>query len=162
MRCRTATSSLCLLFAFGSASAADVVDIPPAADHVAVWVNAGMLSRHFDRSKNFRENNYGLGFETAFSEVNSAYAGYFRNSDDRESRYFGWMWKPLTLGPVRLGFVAGVFDGYQKVNKGKWFPAVLPLASIDNQKVGVNFALVPTVGDRLHGAVVVQFKIRIW
>nr|ALV86790.1 hypothetical protein [uncultured bacterium P11N2] len=121
-----------------------------------------MISRHFDRNKNFREDNYGLGAEVAFSKTNLATAGYFRNSDDVDSSYIGWVWKPWALGPTRLGFVAAMFDGYPGVNNGGWFPAAFPVASIEYRAVGVNLILIPTIGDQLHGTFVVQFKLHVW
>ena len=131
-------------------------------EKMAVWINAGMLSHHFERNKNYRENNSGFGAEVAFSETNSVTAGYFRNSDDVESNYLGWVWKPWTLGPARIGLVAALFDGYPRVNKGGWFPAAFPVVSLEYKAVGVNLIVIPTVGDRLHGALVAQIRLRIW
>lgn len=139
-------------------------DEPPTAaqEKTEIWLNAGMLSHHFESDKNFREDNNGFGVEVTLSPVSSVTAGYFRNSDNVDSNYLGWAWKPWTIGPARFGLVAAFFDGYPHVNKGGWFPAAFPVVSAQYKAVGVNLILIPTVGDRLHGALVAQFKLRIW
>ena len=127
----------------------------------SIWVNAGMISHHFDRSKGFREGNIGIGAEVGLSEDNAIFAGGFRNSDDRHSNYLGWAWRPYQWGPVRLGLIGGVFNGYQRVNNGGWFPGVLPVATIEYGNVGVNILVLPTIGNKVYGATVFQFKLRL-
>lgn len=153
---------MCMLLATTSQAADDTSPPYGQTGHAQVWINAGMLSRHFDRSTGYRENNYGFGAEVAISPVNSIAAGYFKNSDNLQSNYVAWMWKPWSLGPVKFGLVAGAFDGYQRVNHGRPFPAVFPLASLEYRSVGLNMTIVPNYGDRLHGAVVGQLKLRVW
>jgi len=121
-----------------------------------------MFSRHFERNRGFRENNYGLGAEITLSEVHSVTVGTFRNSDDQRSNYVGWIWKPLTFGPARVGAVVALFDGYPRIRNGEWFPAVFPAVSIEYRAVGVNLAFIPSYRDRLHGAFVAQLKLRVW
>ena len=154
--------AMCWLLTCGVAMAESPQTQNDAPGKTAIWVNGGMFSRHFERNRGFRENNYGFGVEAAFSDTNAATAGYFRNSDDVNSNYIGWVWKPWALGPAKLGLVVAAFDGYPRVNNGGWFPAAFPVASLEYHAVGVNLIVIPTVGDRLHGAVVAQFKLRIW
>ena len=139
---------------------ADDSGTPPGEKRV--WLNAGMYSRHFERDKGFRGNNYGLGVEVALSQRDSIATGFFRNSDDRRSNYAAWLWKPLEFGPARIGLALAAFDGYPRVRNGGWFPAVFPVASGEYRAVGANIALLPSYGDRLHGALVVQLKLRVW
>lgn len=154
-----------LLCSLSTSSLAAETDAPvPANDDLSVksiWINAGMLSHHFDRSKGFREGNIGLGFEVGLTDQFAVYGGGFRNSDDKHSNYLGGAWRPLQWGPVRAGLVAGMFDGYPRMNHGGWFPAVLPVASLEYDRVGVNFLIIPKIGDKVYSAAVLQFKLRL-
>ena len=89
-------------------------------------------------------------------------AGEYRNSNDRPSRYVGWFWRPLHWGIVDLGVMAMGFNGYPSMHDGGWFFAPIPAASIEYGRFGVNLTAVPGYKDRLHGAVAVQFKFRVW
>ena len=125
-----------------------------------LWVNAGFYSAHFETDKGLRNANPGLGLEYRLNEDWSATAGRFTNSDNASSNYIGAYYQPLTLAGVKLGVVAGAFDGYPKAFKGGWFPAVIPTASLERGHWGLNMALVPPLKDRLYGAVSFQLKFR--
>jgi hypothetical protein len=127
-----------------------------------IWINAGMLSHHFDQSRNFREKNSGLGVEVAMSDTNSITGGYFQNSEDRASNYLGWVWKPWSIGPARIGLFGALVDGYAHANKGDFFPMILPVAILEYRAIGVNFFVIPKIGNRVAGAYVAQIKLRIW
>ena len=162
MRLSTIALMLCALNAF--AAEPDSTPSPAANDDISfrsLWINAGMLSHHFDRSKGFREGNIGFGAEVGLTDDWAAYAGGFRNSDDRHSNYFGAAWRPLEWGPLRFGLIGGFFNGYQRVNHGGWFPGVLPVATLEYGNVGVNMFILPTIGDKVYGATVFQFKLRL-
>jgi hypothetical protein len=61
---------------------------------------------------------------------------------------------------VKLGVVAGAFNGYPNAYQGGWFPAIIPTASFESAHWGLNVALVPPLKDRLYGAVSFQLKFR--
>ncbi|GGY40423.1 hypothetical protein [Pseudoduganella albidiflava] len=126
-----------------------------------LWVNPGFYSYHFDRGEGLDDTNPGIGAEYRFSTVASATAGRFRNSDRAISNYAGIYYQPFSLGPFRLGAVVGAFDGYPKHRDGGWFPALIPVVSVEYQRVGVNFAIVPSYKDRLHGALTIQLKFKL-
>ncbi|HEY0587803.1 MAG TPA: hypothetical protein VGD52_16835 [Pseudoduganella sp.] len=126
-----------------------------------LWVNPGFYSRHFQRDKGFDDTNPGFGAEYRFSTVASATAGRFHNSDRQMSNYAGVYYQPWAIGPVRLGAVIGGFNGYPKMRDGGWFLAAIPVVSVEYQRVGVNFAIVPTYKERLHGAFSVQLKFKL-
>lgn len=126
-----------------------------------LWVNPGFYSYHFQRDKGFDDTNPGFGAEYRFSTVASVTAGRFHNSDRRMSNYAGVYYQPWAIGPVRLGAVVGGFDGYPKMRDGGWFLAAIPVVSVEYQRVGVNFAIVPTYKERLHGALSVQLKFKL-
>ncbi len=146
---------------FAAEAAEEPAEAAPLVSFKSIWVNAGMLSYHFDRDKNFQGNNHGFGVEASLSDTNAIYGGNFINSVDKHSNYLGWAWRPWTLGPTRLGFIAGAFDGYPKVNNAGWFLAALPVLSYEYRYVGVNLLLIPEVSDKVDGAAVVQFKFRL-
>jgi hypothetical protein len=125
-----------------------------------LWLNAGFYSAHFDTDKGLRNANPGLGFEYRLNDNWSATAGRFTNSDSAHSRYVGAYYQPWTVSGIKLGVVAGVFNGYPKAFNGDWFPAVLPVATLEQGHWGLNVALVPPLKDRLYGAVSFQLKLR--
>ena len=63
---------------------------------------------------------------------------------------------------VHAGIAVAAFDGYQNVNDGGWFVAPLPLLAVEGRRFGANFTIVPTISDKVHGAVVLQLKLRVW
>ena len=125
-----------------------------------LWVNAGFYSAHFDKDKGLRNANPGVGFEYTLNEHWSATAGRFINSNDANSSYVGAYYQPWRVGSVKLGVVAGAFNGYPKAFDGGWFPAVIPTVSLESGRWGLNVALVPPLKDRLYGALSFQLKYR--
>jgi hypothetical protein len=43
---------------------------------------------------------------------------------------------------------------------GGWFAAIIPTASVDYERIGLNLFFIPTYKDRLYGALSFQLKIR--
>jgi hypothetical protein len=127
-----------------------------------LWINGGFYSYHFQRDKGFDDTNPGWGAEYRFSTVASATAGRFHNSDRAMSSYAGIYYQPWSIGPFRLGAVIGGFNGYPKMRDGGWFLAAIPVLSVEYERVGVNFAIVPTYKERLHGAFSVQLKLKLF
>ena len=131
-----------------------------------VWINPGFFSYHFDRSKDFRKANWGWGVEVVFTPDHAGMAGNFLNSDGERSNYAAYQWRPLHWQPwglqVSAGIALGTFDGYPKVNDGGWFVAPLPLLAVEGKRVGANFSIVPTIEDKVHGAIILQIKLRVW
>ena len=157
-------SLLQIVFALlASLSGAFAEDAQPSPQ---VWLNPGFLSWHFDRSKDFREDNWGVGAEGVLTPDHAVMAGNYINSDRQRSRYAAYQWRPLHWRPydidVSVGIAVGVFDGYPKVNDGGWFAALLPLLAIEGRRLGANISIVPTIKDELHGAVLLQIKLRVW
>lgn len=131
-----------------------------------VWINPGIYSQHFDRSKNLRNNNAGLGAEVALTKDHGFMVGTYINSNRAHSNYGTYVWRPLhwnALGlNVSAGLAAGAFDGYPNYRNGGWFLAALPVLSIEGERVGVNLSILPTIPNRIDGAIAIQFKLRIW
>lgn len=131
-----------------------------------VWLNPGFFSWHFDRTRDFREDNWGVGVEVVPAPDHAVMAGNYINSDRERSRYAAYQWRPLHWRPydidVSAGIALGVFDGYPKMNNGGWFIVPLPVLAIEGKRLGVNLSIVPTIDDRVDGAVVLQIKLRVW
>jgi hypothetical protein len=121
-----------------------------------------MYSYHFDRNKDFNSFNYGFGAEYQFSSVASLTAGTYRNSHYHQSNYIGAYWRPIAIGPIHLGVVAGGFNGYTNTNNGGWFPAVLPSLSLEGDLLGLNLLLIPTIPNRVAGSLSLQIKIKVF
>lgn len=158
-----ARSALLLVLATASAWADtagpfEIVESEPASEF---WLNAGMYSYHFQQDKGLNNNNPGFGVEYRYSNVASFTVGGFYNSDRQTSHYVGWYWQPVVLGPVRLGAALGGFDGYPRMHDGGWFAAILPTASVEYGRVGLNMFFVPTYEDKLYGALSFQLKVRV-
>ncbi|MES2317218.1 MAG: hypothetical protein V4631_06945 [Pseudomonadota bacterium] len=144
------------LFAYSSAFAQETEKLNQ------VWIDTGFLTRHFQSDLDLNGKNGGVGVEYRFSESMAVTAGRFYNSDRQHSRYVGLYYQPWSFHGVKLGAVVGGFDGYPKMRDGGWFPALIPAATFEYQRVGVNVAIVPTYKDRLHGGISVQLKFKVW
>ena len=129
-----------------------------------VWINAGLLSYHFDRNKHYREFNYGFGAEANFSRNHGAIAGIVKNSESETTKYIGYQYKPFHWQPGGLDVSAGVavalLDGYPSMNDKGWFVAPLPTVAVEGKKFGANFILIPNV--KHGGAVAMQLKLKVW
>ena len=79
--------------------------------------------------------------------------------------YGNYQWRALHWQlsgiDVNAGIPVAAFDGYPRMRDGGWFVVPLPLLSIEGRYLGANLTVVPTIGDRLHGAIAVQFKLRV-
>ena len=137
-----------------------------ARGEAQVWLNPGIYSLHFDCDKDLREDNVGFGVEAVLTPRHSAGVGTFINSNSERSRYVAYAWRPLQwhVGSVdvRAGVIVGAFDGYPRYRDGGWFVAPLPLVAVEGRRLGVNLSLIPTIRDRLDGAIAIQVKLRVW
>ncbi|MCS0657058.1 hypothetical protein [Massilia terrae] len=135
------------------------IDTSPKSE---LWVDSGFLTAHFNRDKDLNGANRGLGAEYRFNGALSAAAGRFFNSDREWCDYAGVIWQPYAIGPVRLGAALAAFNGYPHMREGGWFPAAIPTATVEYQRVGVNIGFVPSYKDRLYGGISVQLKFKLF
>lgn len=129
-----------------------------------VWLNAGMLSYHFDREKHYREFNYGIGAEAFFTPDHGLMAGTYKNSESSQSKYVGyefrpWHWHPADLN-VHAGVALALLDGYPTMNNKGVFLAGFPFVAVEGKTLGANFILIPNV--KHGGAVAMQLKLKVW
>jgi len=158
---RSLVAIISVFAGIGAPSSALAADFSPE-----VWLTPGIYSWHFNRSKDLRDDNWGLGAEVALAEDHAVMAGSYINSSRERSRYVAYAWRPLHWHPANLNVGAGIlisaFDGYSNYRDGAWFVAPLPVLSVEGRYLGVNFSLIPTIKDRLDGAFAVQLKVRVW
>lgn len=137
----------------------------PADERGQFWVTTGFYSYHFERAPNYNEQNTGLGFEYHFNKTAAVAIGHYDNSVRRSSTYLHFIYTPLELGPINFGGAVGLLNGYPLLRNGRFAPVVLPVArtsfKLFNHDVGVNFAYIPTISNRVDGAVAVQFRLRL-
>ena len=126
-----------------------------------VWINPGFYSYHLQRDKGFNNVNTGLGVEASLTDTYSVTAGFFHNSDRETSRYVGVYAMPFKVGTFKAGAAIGAFDGYPKMHDGGWFPAIVPTVAYEGSQFGLNVSVIPTVGEKLHGAITFQFKYKL-
>ena len=162
---RSLTVLACCLCAYPPALQAQAVNAQPQTSDkqkpLLLWVNAGFYSAHFDTDKGLRNSNPGVGLEAVINEDWSATAGGFTNSDDARSNYLGAYYQPWHWGRYKAGVVGGIFNGYPKAFDGGWFPALLPVATWEGERFGLNIAFVPPLQNRLYGAISFQLKLKV-
>jgi hypothetical protein len=127
----------------------------------SVWVTPGFYTHHFDRNRELRDANPGLGLEYRLSTDIRLTAGRFINSDNAYSSYLGFYYQPLRFASVQWGTAVGLFNGYPNAFGGGWFPAILPTATWEGRSLGVNVAFIPPLQNRLYGGVSLQIKYRL-
>lgn len=144
------------LFAYTAASAQESDQLHQ------VWLDTGFATYHFQKDLDLNGRNPGIGAEYRFTDSMAVTAGRFFNSDRQHSNYAGLYYQPWTVYGVKLGAVAGAFNGYPKMHDGGWFLAAIPAATFEYKRVGVNIAVVPTYKNRLHGGISMQLKFKLW
>jgi len=131
---------------------------PARAD--SLWLVGSGASYHFDRSKDYNERNWGVGFEWGLVRDTRAILGTYLNSHGQQSTYGGVAWTPLALGPARAGAILGAVDGYENVRNGHVFPMGSLLATLERGRFGVNLLAAPRWKDS-PGVLGLQLKFRI-
>jgi hypothetical protein len=139
----------------------------PASPPLKVWVNPGFYAYHFDRHKDLRDRDFGFGVEVEMSPRYLLTAGSYSNSNGARSHYAGLLWRPLQwrrASGVRIagGAALAAIDGYPGYDRGGWFVAALPMLSIEGDRLGLNIGVIPTLKNRIEGALVFQVRLRVW
>ncbi len=131
-----------------------------------VWLSPGIYSWHFDTSKGLRNDNVGASVQLDLAPEHGFLAGTYINSNRARTHYGAYAWRPLQWRfdgvDVGLGAAIGAFDGYPNYRHGGWFVAPLPVASIEGRYLGANLVFIPTIANRLDGALGIQVRLRVW
>ena len=109
------------------------------------WVLTGFLSKHFSEDDRENDKNFGVFFEHDFSKQWGLYFGQYENSGKIRSHLIAATWQPMHIGAVRVGFEAGIVDGYMQLNRGHFAPAALPFLSYTMGLVKANLFCIPPV-----------------
>lgn len=111
-----------------------------------------MMSYHFDRSKDFNEQNPGLGYMSEGGLL----GGMYRNSYSKPSVYAGKQFSTPINGLLSAGLTVGGVTGYPAAPV---LPMVVPELSAnlgDSTKVAL--MLEPPVGNKTKGALALQIR----
>lgn len=164
--------------------AATIILIGIADTAAAGSINAIINGRshHVDASKDWNENNVGIGLEYQFDSATrwkaSAMANGFRDSNNEMSYMAGGsLHRRLVESPRFGGFyldagITAFIMTRQDVNDNRPFPGLLPSLSIGNRYAGLNLAYMPEAGVQamtnasfddptLKGIVYMQLKISL-
>jgi hypothetical protein len=68
---------------------------------------------------------------------------------------------PFQRGALKAGVAVGAFNGYPQMRDGGWFPAVLPVMTIEGSRVGLNISYTPKIGDKVNSALSFQVKFNL-
>lgn len=127
MRARLALAALALVMAASSSKAGPCSPLI----HLAALHDGG----------NYRNDTPGVGVICERDSLVGA-AGIFSNSIGRTSRYVAGGAQPFSLGPVRIGAVAGFMDGYE-YRGGRAFPFAALTVSVPVGSVTARLMVVP-------------------
>jgi hypothetical protein len=133
---------------------------PAFAD--SILVSPGGVSYHLDRGR-YNERNAGiiLGYEK--DESTAVIAGQYKNSLGKDSTFAAVRYTPLNIGPgpVRVGVIAGIADGYAP-RGGGFIPLVVPSAVITIGYVDLTMAAWPSIfGSGAGAALTAAIRIGI-
>ena len=109
-----------------------------------------MTSYHFDRSKNYNEQNVGFGAEYHHDQTWRGGLGFYENSYYRRTYYAMVQWLPLKSGNWHFGVTGSMVTGYLED------PVFVPIPTItyENEKAGFNLGVTPSF-------IGIQVKVRI-
>lgn len=126
---------------------------------------------HFDRSQDWNENNYGLGFEYDFDArgdwIPLITGSSFKDSFKQTSLYLGGgVKRRFLLTKDASGFhadvgIVGFLMTRKSHNDNKPFPGVLPFVSLGNEYVALNITFIPKVSPKFANLLYFQFMFRI-
>ncbi len=126
---------------------------------------------HFDRTRNFNEANWGVGFEYDF-EQNGNWIPFltgstFKDSNDQTSNYLGGGAKHrFMLGSgdaglhIDAGVVAFLMTRKDYNNENPFFGA-LPFISVGNEYVAVNATYIPKISPKHASLLYFQLMIKV-
>lgn len=126
---------------------------------------------HFDRSRNFNEKNWGLGFEYNFEQRGSwiplLTGSSFKDSKNQTSNYLGGGTKKrLMLGSGETGLhidvgIVGFVMTRKDYRNDRPFLGALPFISVGNEYVAVNATYIPRISPKYASLLYFQLMIKL-
>ena len=117
------------------------------------WLVVPVASYHSPRD-GYSQINPGIGLEKAYSERWVLGAGYYRNSNRRDSFYVGANYSRWRIGDVRLGTSLGLVSGY-----GGVMPMIAPTATYDAGRAGVSLIVAPPIKGTMMVGVMLRWRL---
>ncbi len=126
---------------------------------------------HFDRSRNFNESNWGVGFEYDFEKSGNwiplLTGSSFKDSNNQTSNYLGGGTKyRFKLGQddtdlhIDAGVVAFLMTRKDYNNENPFFGA-LPFISVGNEYVAVNATYIPKISPKHASLLYFQLMVKL-
>lgn len=125
------------------------------------WFVSTVASYHYNTDKKYEQQNWGFGIEQKLADNFAVIAGGYRNSNRRDSMYFGAAWAPVQIyGPLRLGVAAMMVGGYETPKNTEVLKAAFPFLTAEYKGFGFNIPIIPPVSGTTPGVIGLQFKVR--
>ena len=137
-------------------SAMLMVSIPALAD---TWVTATVASLHYGADRSYEQQNWGVGIEQDLAKDWRAIAGHYRNSNRRDSLYFGASWTPMRWGNFGSGMAMMLVGGYETTKRPELVKAAFPFFSYESKGWGLNVPIIPKYQDN-PGVIAIQIKFK--
>lgn len=125
------------------------------------WFVGTLASYHYNTDKKYNQQNWGVGIEQGLTEHFRIVAGGYRNSNRRDSMYFGAAWAPIQIyGPVRLGVAAMYVGGYETSKDTEVLKGAFPFLTVEFKDWGINVPVIPPISSSSPGLIALQVKYR--
>ena len=121
------------------------------------WITASVLSIHYGTDKKYESQNWGVGIEQDLSANWRAIAGHYRNSNRRDSLYFGASWTAARWGNFSSGIAMMLVGGYETTKRPELIKAAIPFFSYEKEGWGINVPIIPKYQDN-PGVIALQVK----
>lgn len=115
--------------------------VPKSVAAEETWLAVTVRSYHFNRDKDYNEENYGLGIERQGRHAWGWAAGFYENSYYRTTVYAGPTYTFADWGTIKLRACACLATGYK--HPIGFYP--LPTIGIEGKQVGANIAVTPSM-----------------
>lgn len=120
---------------------------------------ATVASHHYGTDKKYEQGNYGIGLEHDIAKDWRAISGMYRNSNRRDSIYFGVSWTGYRYRGFGVGVAAMMVGGYETPKNQELVKAAFPFLSYEAKGWGVNVPIIPATGST-PGVIGLQIKVK--
>ena len=126
---------------------------------------------HFDRAKNYNEDNWGVGFEYDLGKSDSwiplITGSRFKDSNNQNSNYLGGgIKRRFELDNSSLGMhvdvgIIGFLMTRHDYNDNDPFLGALPFVSVGNEYIAINTTYIPSISPKHTSLVYFQLMIKL-
>ncbi len=141
------------------ASITPIACLAESGNEAGVSLTINLTAYHYNRKKDYNEDNFGLGLNYQTEPGSQWNVGYYKNSFRRHSNYLYRSWLPCRLGETaRVGGFVGVVNGYQAV---KAMPALGLQGQVDFGRFRLNMVFTPTIKPKISGFAALQLMVDV-